>query len=151
MSSYKLTLRTELSGRFCAEITSDLTCCLPCPITQWVFDDNFNKQAPAANYVSIAAFICNVLLLLTYAALPEEKSHRHYLSIGLTVSLILLSLAFIIPLGTKPELCHNGFTPNNMYTDVGCAWTGALLLVGAMGAVVWSKHFILPPKQQMER
>ncbi|KAK5126446.1 hypothetical protein LTR85_010682 [Meristemomyces frigidus] len=127
----------ELSGRFCATITDSLTCCLPCPITDWVFKDDFKTQAPAANYLSVASFVCNILLLLTFIVLPEEQSHKHYLSVGVTVSLLMLSLAFIIPLGTKPELCHNEITPNNMYTDVGCAWTGALLLAGAMGAVVW--------------
>ncbi|KAK4542422.1 hypothetical protein LTR36_006879 [Oleoguttula mirabilis] len=127
----------ELSGRFCANIADGLTCCLPCPITEWVFKDEFKSQAPVANYISIVSFVCNILLLLTFLVLAEEQSHRHYLSVGVTVSLLMLSLAFIIPLGTKPELCHNDITPNNMYTDVGCAWTGALLLAGAMGAVVW--------------
>ncbi|KAK5133052.1 hypothetical protein LTR08_008257 [Meristemomyces frigidus] len=127
----------ELSGRFCANITEGMACCLPCPITDWVFANEFKKRAPIASYISVASFVVNILLLLTFLVLPEEKSHRHYLSIGVTVSLLMLSLAFIIPLGTKPELCHNDITPNNMYTDVGCAFTGALLLAGAMGAVVW--------------
>lgn len=104
-----------------------------------MFSDKYNSQAPVANYVSIAAFVCNVLMLLTFAALPEAKSHRHYLSIGVTVSLLLLSLAFIIPLGTKPDICYNDITPNNMHTNMTCAWTGALLLAGAMGVVVWSE------------
>lgn len=107
-------------------------------MTDWVFSDNFQRLEPTANYVGIASLVCNVLLLLTYLVLPEEKSHRHYLSIGLTVSLILLSIAFVIPLGTKPDMCFDTLTPDNMYTDTGCAWTGALLLAGAMGAIVWS-------------
>lgn len=107
-------------------------------MTDWVFSDNFQRLLPTANYVGIASLVCNVLLLLTYLVLPEEKSHRHYLSIGLTVSLILLSIAFVIPLGTQPDMCFDTLTPDNMYTDTGCAWTGALLLAGAMGAIVWS-------------
>ena len=120
-------------------MTDGLTCCLPCPLTDWVFADDFEKQIPAANYVAIVSLICTTLLLLTFAVLPEEKSHRHYLSVGVTVSLLLLSLAFIIPLGTKPDYCYNDITFDDMHTDVGCAWTGALLLAGAMGTVVWSK------------
>ena len=77
--------------------------------------------------------------------LPEEKSHRHYLSIGLTVSLMVLSVAFIIPLGTKPDQCFDEITPDNMRSDMSCAWTGALFAVGFMGAVVWSTPpFSLP-------
>jgi len=86
--------------------------------------------------------ILNSVLLLTYIVLPEEKSHRHYLSIGLTLSLILLSIAFIIPLGTKPDECFNEITPDNMHTDMSCAWTGALFSLGFMGAVVWSKYIV---------
>ena len=117
----------------------DVACCLPCPISDWVFADAFKQRVPLASKVSVVSFVLNLLLLLTFVALPEEKSHRHYLSVGVTVSLLLLSLAFIIPMGTKPDLCYNAITPNNMYTDVGCGFTGALLLSGAMGAVVWSK------------
>ena len=104
-------------------------------------------HVPMASNTSIASFVANILLLLTFLVLPEEKSHRHYLSIGVTVSLLLLSLAFIIPMGTKPDLCYNDITPNNMYTDVGCGFTGALLLVGAMGAVVWSTPPVPSPLQ----
>ncbi|KAK4556507.1 hypothetical protein LTR86_006651 [Recurvomyces mirabilis] len=112
-------------------------CCLPCPISDWVFSDSFNTQAPAANYISIAAFILNSMLLITFIVLPETKSHRHYLSIGLTISLMLLSIAFIIPLSKEPEFCYDAITPNNMHSDLSCAWSGALLLAGAMGTAVW--------------
>lgn len=91
--------------------------------------------------MAIPSLTFNILLLLTYAVLPEEKSHRHYLSIGLTCSLVILSIAFIIPLGTKPNFCFDTITPHNMRSDVGCAFTGALLEIGAMGTVVWSQLF----------
>ncbi|KAK0941745.1 hypothetical protein LTR29_006636 [Friedmanniomyces endolithicus] len=127
----------DISARFCAAPTPTLVCCLPCPISDWVFSDKFAHQASSANYVGILTLILNSVLLLTYIVLPEEKSHRHYLSIGLTLSLILLSIAFIIPLGTKPDECFNEITPDNMHTDMSCAWTGALFSLGFMGAVVW--------------
>jgi len=142
--STRLTYKAEISARFCSNATTELTCCLPCPITHWVFADKFDAHAPVANYVSIAAFVCNVLLLLTFAVVPEEKSHRHYLSVSMTVSLLLLALAFIIPLGTKPDLCYNDITPHNMHSDMSCAWTGALFLAGAMGVIVWSELCYMP-------
>jgi len=135
---------TDISARFCAAPTPTLICCLPCPISDWVFSDKFAHQASSANYVGILTLILNSMLLLTYVVLPEEKSHRHYLSIGLTLSLILLSIAFIIPLGTKPDECFNEITPDNMHTDMSCAWTGALFSLGFMGAVVWSESSFHP-------
>ncbi|KAK3069860.1 hypothetical protein LTR53_011470 [Teratosphaeriaceae sp. CCFEE 6253] len=127
----------NIASRFCAAPNPALLCCLPCPLSDWVFSDSFQHQAPTANYVGILTFVLNALLLLTYVVLPEEKSHRHYLSIGLTISLMILSLAFIIPLGTKPDQCFDTITPDDMKTDQSCAWTGALFAVGFMGAVVW--------------
>ncbi|KAH9825852.1 7 transmembrane receptor (Secretin family) [Teratosphaeria destructans] len=127
----------QIDGRFCAPINANLTCCLPCPTSQWVFGSNYKEQASAANWVSVGGFIANALLLLTFIILPEDKAHRHYLSIGLTVSLLMLSLAFVIPLSTDPHMCYNEITPDNQDTDTGCAWTGALLLAGAMGVCVW--------------
>lgn len=132
-------LTTEIETRFCAAPNPALLCCLPCPLSEWVFSDTFEHQVPIANYISIGAFVLNCLLLLTFGLLPEEKSHRHYLSMGLTLSLLLLSIAFIIPLSTKPDLCYDDITPNNMHSDLSCAWSGALLLAGGMGVAVWSK------------
>lgn len=54
------------------------------------------------------------------------------------VSLTPAQIAFVIPLGTKPEQCHDGITPNDMRTSLSCAFTGALLLFGGMAVVTWS-------------
>lgn len=40
-------------------------------------------------WFNVPALVCQVLLLLTFLVLPEEVSHRHYLSVGLCFSLIL--------------------------------------------------------------
>lgn len=135
----------EITSRFCSSLTDTLVCCLPCPLTDWLFDPGFPHAAHAANYIGLGSFIANCLLLLTYLVLPEEQSHRHYLSIGLTGSLLLMNLAFVIPIGTKPDICLNAITPNNMYSDMSCAWTGALLLSGAMGLVIWSAFLAFSP------
>lgn len=49
-----------------------------------------------------------------------------------------MQVAFIVPLGTKPDMCYDGITPNDMYTDLSCAFTGALLLFGGIAVVTWS-------------
>ena len=69
--------------------------------------------------------------------LPVDLSCRHYLSIGLTLSLILFELAFVIPLGARLNFCYDAITPNDMYTDLSCAWSGALLEFGGLSTVVW--------------
>jgi hypothetical protein len=120
-----------------------LSCCLPCPRTDWVYSGDFQDRNHIANYVSIISLVLNTFLLVTFIVIPREKSHRHYLSIGLTASLILIAIAFAIPLGTKPDFCHNAITPNNLKTDASCGATGVFLELGAMGAVVWSKSNII--------
>ncbi|KAJ5470765.1 hypothetical protein N7530_008122 [Penicillium desertorum] len=47
-------------------------------------------------------------------------------------------LAFIIPLGAKPDQCHNAITPNDMRSDLSCAFSGSLLLFGGWLVVIWS-------------
>lgn len=54
-------------------------------------------------------------------------------------------IAFIIPLGVKPEQCYNHITPNDMHTDLSCAWTGALLLFGGWVCVTFSMPLYHPP------
>jgi hypothetical protein len=47
-------------------------------------------------------------------------------------------LAFIIPLGAKPEQCYNAITPHDMHSDLSCAFSGSFLLFGGWMVVIWS-------------
>src|SRR5687767_8841594 len=67
-------------GRFCQRMTDQIACCLPCPITDWVYPDNFNTLTQVANGVSTASAVCCVFLLLSWLCLPVDKTNRHYLS-----------------------------------------------------------------------
>lgn len=96
-------------------------------------------KAQIAYWFNVPALIGQIFLLTTFAVLPSEKRHGHYLSVGLCVSMVMLELAFVIPLGTKPSSCYNDITPNDMHSDLSCAWSGALLEAGALAATVWSK------------
>ena len=48
-----------------------------------------------------------------------------------------MQLAFIVPLGSKPQQCYNAITPNNMRSDTSCAISGAFLVFGGWGVVLW--------------
>jgi hypothetical protein len=97
---------SDIGGRFCSD-----ECCLPCPLTELVYSDGefiftltVQKQADvvsikefptherAAEWLSVVSLISSIFLLLTYAILAPEKSHRHYLSVGLIVSNVLLQV-----------------------------------------------------------
>jgi hypothetical protein len=136
----------DIAARFCTTIDQgrqSTSCCLPCPATDWIFNDGFQDKVNLASYLSILSLVCNVFLLATFLLLPREKSHRHYLSVGLTASFILIAISFIIPLGTKPDMCYNDITPHTEKTQASCAATGVLVELGAMGAVVWSKSLTI--------
>ena len=49
-------------------------------------------------------------------------------------------LGFIIPLGAKPQQCHNAITPNDMYSDLACAFSGAFLLAGGFASILWGMY-----------
>lgn len=46
-------------------------------------------------------------------------------------------LGFVIPLGMKPDQCHDSITPNNMYSDLSCALSAAFLMAGGFAAIMW--------------
>jgi hypothetical protein len=68
-------------------------CCLPCPNTNWLYPDNFNTITDAANWVNVAGIVCVMFLLLTWAVLPVEKTHRHYLSICLAIAVVFMEVS----------------------------------------------------------
>jgi hypothetical protein len=47
-------------------------------------------------------------------------------------------MAFVIPLGAHPVQCHNSITPNDMRTNMSCAFSGALVVMGGLMTTVWS-------------
>jgi hypothetical protein len=67
-------------------------CCLPCPQTDWTYPDNFNTIADAASWINVAGIVCTAFLLLSWAALPIEKTHRHYLSICLAIGVTFMQV-----------------------------------------------------------
>ena len=130
-----------IDGRFCAPIAlkPGLTCCLPCPASDYLYPEKFKGWYRAAEALNLVGLTCMVFLLLTFICLPAEKTRRHYLSYGLIVGAIFLSLGFVIPFATRPEQCHDEITPNDMFTNLTCAFSGAFLIAGGMTMAVWSK------------
>ncbi|EXJ56654.1 hypothetical protein A1O7_06998 [Cladophialophora yegresii CBS 114405] len=129
-----------VGGRFCLPLSTlqpNLTCCLPCPLTDWTYSDGFEARTEIANWVNVAAFVLSVYLLLSFAVLPVKYTHRHYLSVCLTLGVVFIELGFIIPLGTKPAQCFNEITPNDMKSSGSCAISGAFLLFGGWAVVIW--------------
>ncbi|RMZ90655.1 hypothetical protein DV736_g2105, partial [Chaetothyriales sp. CBS 134916] len=98
---------------------------------------DFESNSEIANWVNVASFIFSVFLLLSYAFLAPKWTHRHYLSVCMTLSILFMSLAFMIPLGGQPRQCFNDITPNDMRSDGTCAASGAFLLFGGWAVVIW--------------
>jgi hypothetical protein len=46
-------------------------------------------------------------------------------------------LAFVVPFGAKPEQCYDEITPNDMYSSITCAFSGAFLISGGLSIAMW--------------
>ncbi|KAK8247924.1 hypothetical protein HDK77DRAFT_508168 [Phyllosticta capitalensis] len=127
------------AGRFCGlnPTGAGTKCCLPCPIQDWVYSDDFLSHLQTANWLGVASFSLICFLLISYLVLPPNKSGRHYLTIGSAIAVMFQTLGLFIPLGTKPDLCYDEITPNWQATDNSCAWSGALLSLGSVGVAYW--------------
>jgi len=51
-------------------------------------------------------------------------------------------LGFIIPLGVRPDECYDSITPNDMYSSLSCAFSGAFVIAGGLAIAVWRKFII---------
>lgn len=125
-----------IDGRICENVGST-SCCLPCPMTDWTYSNVFQIVGIAAEWVSVASTVCCLFLLLSWTVLPIDKTHRHYLSICLTLSVVLMNLGFIIPLAGRPNQCYNSITPNDMQTSSVCAASGTFIILGGWAAICW--------------
>lgn len=106
-------------------------------MTDWTYSDAFSTVGVAAEWVSVASTLCCLFLLLSWTVLPIDKTHRHYLSICLTISVVMMNLGFIIPLAGRPDQCFNSITPNDMETSATCAASGTFIILGGWAAILW--------------
>lgn len=133
-----MTSSPDVNGRFCGNYTLlNTTCCLPCPVEQWFYPTSFITSLHAVDKTAILSLISCVFLLLTWLIFPSQQSHRHYLSVGLTFSVVLISMAFLIPLSTQPQMCYNAITPADMFSSPSCGWSGALFQAGGLASGIW--------------
>jgi hypothetical protein len=102
-----------------------------------VYPSEWKLQLKVPNYLSILSVVLCLFLLVSFAVLPPEASHRHYLSVGLLFPVLFISLSFVIPAGSDPPLCFDDITPHDMRSSLSCAWTGTLVALGGLGSVVW--------------
>ncbi|EAT88125.1 hypothetical protein HBI56_095890 [Parastagonospora nodorum] len=133
----KFDLGGFVDGRFCAPVGRGLVCCLPCPMTDYLYPQDFNTYYTVAEGLNVAGLVLLVFLLVSFLVLPAEKTRRHYLSYCLIIAAIFMALGFVIPLGAEPEQCYNEITPNDMYSSLPCALSGAFLISGGLSMAVW--------------
>lgn len=82
-----------VEGRLCQKITDTLSCCMPCPMTDWAYPDSFQTLSLAAGWVAVVSTVCCVFLLLSWIFLPVEKTNRHYMSICLTIGVVFMNVS----------------------------------------------------------
>jgi hypothetical protein len=119
--AHRLFLLLVIAGRMCQPFAG-IHCCLPCPKTDWLYPDNFNTITDAANWVNVASMVCTMFVLISWAVLPVEKTHRHYLSICLSLAVALLQV-----ISPHPRLHLNR-------ADL-CRWGSSFLLVPSHSSV----------------
>ncbi|KAK1055463.1 hypothetical protein LTR74_015645 [Friedmanniomyces endolithicus] len=90
-----------------------------------------------SEWLNVVGLILCSFMLVSYTVLPAQKTRSHYLSVCLIVSVMMIALGFTIPLSAKPEQCYNQITPNDMYSNAECAWSGAFIIAGGLSATMW--------------
>ncbi|KAF2662841.1 hypothetical protein K491DRAFT_584366 [Lophiostoma macrostomum CBS 122681] len=127
-----------VGGRLCAAVGQQgLRCCLPCPMTDFLYPKEFQTWYRVAEGLNVAGLALLLFLLLSFICLPAEKTRQHYLSYCLIVAGMLLSLGFVVPFASRPPQCYDEITPNDMFSNLTCAFSGAFIIAGGLSMAVW--------------
>lgn len=100
----------DIDGRFCSPFTPTVSCCIPCPVSDWLYPDNFNQVTRAAEWVNLVSMLCSVFLLASFIFLPVAYTHRHYLSVALTISIIVMQVSQLTFLLLSFIVCSRQFS-----------------------------------------
>ena len=86
-------LPIDLEGRLCQKITKDVQCCLPCPVTEWIYADSFHRITVLVEWAACLSVLCCMFLMVSWAILPVAETKRHYLTVCLTAGVLLMSVS----------------------------------------------------------
>ncbi|TKA72466.1 hypothetical protein B0A49_06228, partial [Cryomyces minteri] len=100
-------------------------------------DRGFKTWTKAAEWINVVGLVLLSFMLLSYIVLPAQSTRSHYLSVCLVVAVAMITIGFVIPLGAQPTQCFNEITPNDMFSSMTCAWSGAMLVAGALTTTMW--------------
>lgn len=98
---------------------------------------DFYSLTRISGYISYVSIALCAFILLSFVALPIDKTRRHYLNVCLVIGMILLELGLVVPFSKQPEQCYDMITPNYERTSLTCAWSGALIVFGGSAVNMW--------------
>lgn len=135
-------IMTVHGGRNCAENpltpgSNATRCCIPCPVFDWTYRNDYKMLTDGAAWVHVTGFICCGFLLLSMFVLPSTATRRSYLNMVLLSTIMVLELGFIIPLARQPKQCYDAITANNQSSNFTCAFSGACVAFGLMFFATW--------------
>lgn len=108
------------------------------PQIHWAnYVSDFYHLSRISGYLSYISMALCVFLLISFAALPVEKTRRNYLNVCLLISMTLFELGIVVPFTRKPDPCHDLITPNDAHSSMTCAWSGGLLVFGGAAISLW--------------
>lgn len=82
-----------INGRICIPVPQlNATCCVPCPYSDWMYADGFERRTEIASWVNVAAMFSTLFILFSYAFLPVKWTSRHYLSVCLALGVLCIEV-----------------------------------------------------------
>ncbi|KAL3460084.1 hypothetical protein BJX64DRAFT_278699 [Aspergillus heterothallicus] len=119
-------------GRWCKPVPlsadGPVSCCIPCPITDWRYSRGFSLDA--VPWIAIITLVFSIVLTVTYVVLPVRVTWRHYLTTYPLIGFVLMAISFLIQLEPDIPVCHDAITPNDWKSEGHCAASGSLLIYG---------------------
>ncbi|KAL3462499.1 hypothetical protein BJX64DRAFT_299560 [Aspergillus heterothallicus] len=122
-----------IGGRWCKEIAT-ISCCFPCPITDWRYSRGFTLEM--IPWIGVFSLVLLVIALLSFAFLPTTTTSRHYLTTSPVIGFTIMSVSFVIPSSSNINECRNEITPNDWSSENYCALSGSLLTYGVWVVVL---------------
>ncbi|KAH8691976.1 hypothetical protein BGW36DRAFT_410508 [Talaromyces proteolyticus] len=124
-----------IDGRWC-KLIGNTSCCFPCPITDWTYSENFSSDIQISSWLGLSVFVLAIAYSISCLVLPKQVTGHHYLNTAPLIGFIFMSVAYWLPLATKPQQCYDSITPHDWKSDVSCAFTSTFLLFGVWVLVI---------------
>ncbi|CAO3658864.1 unnamed protein product [Umbelopsis ramanniana] len=120
-------------------------CCVPCPVQEYLYPEGWIVNGfLATNIIRTISTACTFFLVVSYAILPDKRTHPSLLIFEFLIALFFYSGSVLFSLGDPKRIqCSTDIVNSTQQNNLLCAAQGAIVIYSTLAMALWNAAVIV--------